>query len=54
MKKVKQESKLEIRYSKKTDFNDYIIKKFYKKNLKINREFDLSKLANPFILYNKK
>jgi len=54
MKKVKQESKLEIRYSKKIDFNDYIIKKFYKKNLKINREFDLSKLINPFILYNKK
>lgn len=54
MKKVTQDSKFEIRYSKKIDFNDYIIKKFYKKNLKINREFDLSKLTNPFILYNKK
>tara|TARA_B110000008_G_C16676911_1_gene447114 strand:+ start:63 stop:437 length:375 start_codon:yes stop_codon:yes gene_type:complete len=50
IKTIKQNTSLEIRCSKKIDFNDGVIKKFYKQKIKINKKFDLSMLKDPFIL----
>lgn len=50
IKTIKQKPSLEIRYSKKIDFNDNVIKKYYKKKIKLNKKFELDMLKDPFIL----
>lgn len=50
---IKQDISKEVRYSKKIDFNEDIIKQFYKKNIDLNKKkIDLSLYVNPFILKN--
>ena len=50
---IKQDNSKEVRYSKKIEFNEDVIKKFYKKNIDLNKKkVDLSLYVNPFILKN--
>ena len=43
----------EIRYTKKIDFNEKILKEFFKKKIDLNsKKFDKSLLVNPFFLKN--
>ena len=51
IKPIIQNKNKEIRYSKKTDFNDIKISEFFKKNINLySKEFDLSLLKQPFFL----
>ena len=52
LKSLKQDTKLEIRYSKNNDFNEIIIQKFFKESKKFNKnyEIELSFFKDPFIL----
>ena len=51
---IKQDQKKEIRYSKKIDFNENIIKQFFEKDIDlVTKPTDLSLYTNPFILKNK-
>ena len=46
--KTQDESK-EIRYSKKNEFNDKIVKKFFNKKIDLeSKKFDISLLKNPY------
>ncbi len=50
---IKQDNSKEVRYSKKIEFNEDVIKTFYKKNIDLNKKkVDLSLYVNPFILKN--
>ena len=41
----------EIRYSKKSDFDEGIVKKYFKKEINLNKmKFDISILKDPFFL----
>jgi len=45
---IQDESK-EIRYSKKNEFNDKIVKKFFNKKIDLeSKKFDVSLLKNPY------
>ena len=50
IKPIKQNKKVEIRYSKANDFNDNILKNFFKKEINMEKKFDFSMLKDPFIL----
>jgi folate-dependent phosphoribosylglycinamide formyltransferase PurN len=50
IKPITQNKKVEIRYSKANDFNDNILKKFFKKEINMEKKFDFSMLKDPFIL----
>ena len=51
IKPLKQLKEKEIRYSKKADFSEKIINKFFKKKIKINKiNFNISEYKDPFIL----
>jgi len=51
IKPVVQNKKEEIRYSKKDEFNDGIVKKYLEKEINLNKkEFDNSLLKEPFFL----
>tara|TARA_B100000029_G_scaffold252290_1_gene249227 strand:+ start:1952 stop:2740 length:789 start_codon:yes stop_codon:yes gene_type:complete len=50
LKCIKNNNLNEIRYSRKNEFNDKVIKNFFKKKIKINKNFDLSLLKDPFFL----
>ena len=51
IKPIIQNKNKEIRYSKKTDFNEIKISEFFKKNINLySKEFDLSLLKQPFFL----
>ena len=50
IKPITQNKKVEIRYSKANDFNDNILKNFFKKEINIEKKFDFSMLKDPFIL----
>jgi hypothetical protein len=48
---LEQDRKKEIRYSKKTDFDEKAIKEFYKKKIDLNqKEVDTTMYKNPFVL----
>ena len=50
---AEQDKSKEVRYSKKIDFNENIIKEFYKKDIDLNKKkTDLDLYINPFILNN--
>jgi len=50
---TEQDKSKEVRYSKKIDFNENIIKEFYKKDIDLNKKkTDLDLYINPFILNN--
>ena len=50
---TEQDKSKEVRYSRKNDFNENIIKEFYKKNIDLNKKkTDLDLYINPFILNN--
>ena len=49
-----QNKKQEIRYSKRVDFNEEVIKSFFKKEINLKcKEFDNSLLKDPFFFYKK-
>ncbi len=54
IKCIKNNSLKEIRYSKKKEFTDKIIKKFFKRKIKIIDKFNLSLLKDPFFISNDK
>ena len=48
-----QNKKEEVRYSKKSEFNEEIVKKYFEKEIDLNKkEFDYSLLKEPFFLDN--
>jgi len=51
-----QNKKLEIRYSRKDDFNENVVKKFLEKDIDLKKkEFNLSKFKDPYVLkYDEK
>ena len=51
IKPVVQNKKEEVRYSKKSEFNEKIVKKYFEKEIDLNKkEFDYSILKDPFFL----
>lgn len=51
LKTLKQDRSKEIKYTKSSDFNEDIVKKFLKTKIDINsKKFDLSLLKDPYIL----
>ena len=51
IKPVVQNKKKELRYSKKIEFNEEIVKKYFEKEIDLNKkEFDYSLLKEPFFL----
>ncbi len=53
MKSVTQNKDNEIRYSKKIEFNEEIVKNYFKKEINLNsKKFDNSLLKEPFFLNN--
>ena len=53
IKPVNQNKEKQIRYSKKIEFNDEIVKKFFNKKINLNsKEFDNSLLKDPYF-YNR-
>ena len=53
MNPVTQDKIKEIRYSKKNEFNEEIVKEFFKKKINLNnKKFDNSLLKEPFFLNN--
>ena len=51
IKPVFQNKKEEVRYSKKSEFNEEIVKKYFEKKIDLNKkEFDCSLLKEPFFL----
>ena len=54
IKSVIQNKNKEIRCSKKSEFNEEIVKKYFEKEIDLNKkEFDNSLLKEPFFLKNK-
>ena len=49
---IGQDKSMELRYSKKNEFSEEIVKKFYDKECDLNRKFDNSLLKEPFFLEN--
>ena len=53
IKPVKQDKSREIRYSKKIEFTEKVVKDYFSKDIRINfKEFDKSLLKEPFFLNN--
>ncbi len=53
IKPLVQDKSKEIRYSKKTDFNEEVLNQYCLKNLDLNsKKFDVSLLKDPFFLNN--
>ena len=51
IKSMVQNKKKEVRYSKKSEFNEEIVKKYFKKEIDLNKkEFDNFLLKEPFFL----
>ena len=51
IKPLVQDKKKEVRYSKKSEFNEEIVKKYFEKKINLNQyEFDNSLLKEPFFL----
>ena len=51
IKPLVQNKKEEVRYSKKSEFNEEIVKKYFEKEIDLNKkEFDYSLLKEPFFL----
>ncbi len=51
IKPIKQDKRKEVRYSKKKDFNDNILKKYFSKKIKVNlKKFNHSLYKNPYFL----
>ena len=51
IKPVVQDKSKEVRYSKKSEFNEEIVKKYFKKQINLNKKkFDNSLLKDPFFL----
>ena len=51
IKPVNQNKKKEVRYSKKSEFNEEIVKKYFEKKIDLNKKkFDYSLLKEPFFL----
>ena len=51
IKPLVQDKSKEVRYSKKSEFNEEIVKKYFKKQINLNKKkFDNSLLKNPFFL----
>ena len=51
IKSVVQNKKKEVRYSKKNEFNEEIVKKYFEKKIDLNKKkFDYSLLKEPFFL----
>ena len=54
IKPVVQNKKKEVRYSKKSEFNEEVVKKYFEKKIDLNKKkFDYSLLKEPFFLKNK-
>ena len=54
IKPVVQNKKEEVRYSKKSEFNEEIVKKYFEKKIDLNKKkFDYSLLKEPFFLKDK-
>ena len=54
IKPVKQDKSREIRYSKKIEFTEKVVKDYFSKDVRINfKEFDKSLLKEPFFLNNQ-
>ena len=48
---IQQDKSKEIRYSKKIQFNDEVVKKYFKKEIDLNiKKFDFSMLEKPYFL----
>lgn len=54
IKGIKNNNLKEIRYSRKKEFTDKVIEKFFKKEIKISNKFNLSLLKDPFFISNNK
>ena len=53
IKPIIQDKSKEVRYSKKSEFNEEIVKKYFKKKINLNKKkFDNSLLKDPFFLNN--
>jgi len=53
IKPTLQDRKIEIRYSKKIEFNEDVLRNYFKKEINLNhKKFDLSLLKEPFFLNN--
>ena len=53
IKPLIQDKSKEVRYSKKSEFNEEIVKKYFKKKINLNKKkFDNSLLKDPFFLNN--
>jgi len=53
IKPIIQNKENEIRYSKKIEFNDEVVKKYFNKEINLNsKKFDNSLLKEPFFLDN--
>ena len=50
---VIQDKSKEIRYSKKLEFNEEVVKNYFNKQIDLkSKQFDISLLKEPFFLYN--
>ena len=53
IKPIVQDKSKEVRYSKKSEFNEEIVRKYFKKQINLNKKkFDNSLLKDPFFLTN--
>ena len=53
IKPINQDNTKEIRYSKKSDFSEELVKDYFEKKIDLNiKKFDNSFLKEPFFLYN--
>ena len=51
IKPIVQNTKTELRYSKKIDFTEEVVKKFFKKKIDLNlKKFDEKLFRDPYIL----
>ena len=52
IKPENQDKSLEIRYSRRVEFNDDVVEKFFEKKIDLNKKlFDNKLLKNPFFYY---
>ena len=47
---IEQDKNKEIRYSKKNEFTDKVVEKFFKKKVSLDKKFDYSLLKEPYFL----
>tara|TARA_B100001057_G_scaffold334374_1_gene334966 strand:+ start:2875 stop:3666 length:792 start_codon:yes stop_codon:yes gene_type:complete len=51
IKPITQDKKKELRYSKKNEFNEEIVKNYFEKEINLNKKFDKSLLKDPFFYF---